>query len=118
MMARTRIVVAAAIAALAFTGTGMAAGSASAASTASTSSVSAAACAVQHGPWYTKNDWNKVDVYNECSGGKYVCVDIPTWGDYGPVYVAGRTAKTITYGWAWSVPTGRGIYYAESSSSC
>ncbi|MFF4416386.1 hypothetical protein ACFYY8_28020 [Streptosporangium sp. NPDC001559] len=78
----------------------------------------AAACDVRHGPWYESNSWNKVDVYNECSGGKYVRVNIPGRSDHGPVYVAGRTAKTITHGWAWSVPTGRSLYYATSSGGC
>ncbi|MFD5089438.1 hypothetical protein ACFWMR_02465 [Amycolatopsis thailandensis] len=77
-----------------------------------------AACNVQHEPWYTENNWRKVDVYNECSTGKYVCVDIPTWPDWGPSLVPGRTSKTLVYGWAFSVPTGRSLYYAKNSSDC
>jgi hypothetical protein len=90
---------------------------ASATATSSTTGT-AAACNVQHGPWYTKDNWNKVDVYNECSTGKYVCVDIPNWPDWGPSLVPGRTSKTLVYGWAFSVPTGRGLYYAKNSSDC
>jgi len=78
----------------------------------------AAACNVQHGQWYTENNWRKVDVYNECTTGKYVCVDIPNWPDWGPSLVAGRTSKTLVYGWAFSVPTGRSLYYAKNSSDC
>lgn len=115
MIVSIRIVAVAALAALAFTGTGLAA---SAASASTSSSASASACNVQHGPWYTQNSWNKVDVYNECSGGRYVCVDIPSWADYGPVHVPGYTTKTINYGWAWSVPTGRSLYTAASSTDC
>ncbi|MFF4993356.1 hypothetical protein ACFY19_39705 [Streptosporangium saharense] len=118
MMAGIRITAVAALAVLAFTGTGLAASSASAATTSSTGATGASACGVQHGPWYTQNSWNKVDVYNECSDGRYVCVDIPRWADHGPVHVPGHTAKTIDYGWAWTVPTGRSLYIAASSTDC
>ncbi|MER7207239.1 hypothetical protein [Streptosporangium sp. NPDC000239] len=111
MMARTRIAAAAVIAALAFTGTGMTAGAASASST------GAAACGVQHGEWYSSGTTHKVDVYNECSTGKYVCVEIPYWADYGPKYIPGRTTVTLLYA-PIVAPEGRSIYYAASSSSC
>lgn len=77
-----------------------------------------AACEVQHGPWYTKDNWRKVDVYNECTTGKYVCVDIPSYPDWGPSLVSGRTTKTLVYGFSFSTPEGRSLYYAKNSSDC
>ncbi|MFF4415626.1 hypothetical protein ACFYY8_24095 [Streptosporangium sp. NPDC001559] len=80
------------------------------------SSTNKAACQVQH-HFYDVGNARRVDLSNECSSTRYVCIDKVWNRDSGPHAVPGRSTKTVSYA-TWPEPTGRSVYYASSSSSC
>ncbi|MFI6504671.1 hypothetical protein [Nonomuraea typhae] len=78
----------------------------------------ASACNVQHGPWYTVGMSLRVDLYNECSTGKYVCISRPyPMRHPGPKHIAGYQTLTWSYGTSGG-PAGTSLYYAKNSTNC
>ncbi|MFI6819287.1 hypothetical protein ACIBG7_43350 [Nonomuraea sp. NPDC050328] len=77
---------------------------------------SKAACEVQH-YFYTVEYARRVDLTNECTYTRYVCINKPVSADSGPHAVAGRSTRTVSYA-TWPEPTANGVYYAASSTRC